>query len=255
MSAITTFQFDDVKLKVYGDVTTPLFLTKDIAKVLGSNQGNESKLSLIAQESDRTKLTLTSWNEGLQKYVTREYNAVTEKGLYRILMRSNHINALPFQDKVGEILVEIRKTGKYEVEKKELSKLEILEMALASEKERLLLEAKVEELTPKATGYDILISTNKLIPLGMYAKVFGIGRIKFYAKLRQLKILMQDSTSPYQNWIDSGYFKCKLVSKGADRNYPVTFLTGKGMDWLTKKLQYTLSENQTKQLVSGVQEI
>lgn len=254
MTELRTFQFNDVKFKVYGDAATPLFLTKDIAQILGSNQGNESKLSFIAQESDRTKVTLTAWNEGLQREVTREYNAVNEKGLYRILMRSNHINAYPFQDKVGEILVEIRKTGRYEAEKRELSKLEILEMALSSEKERLVLEAKVQELTPKAKGYDDLISTNKLFPLGMYGKIMGIGRVKFYDKLRQLKILMVDSTAPYQNWIDSGYFKCKLISKGIGRNYPVTFLTGKGMDWLTKKLQYTLSEEQTKELVSSVSE-
>lgn len=43
-----------------------------------------------------------------------------------------------------------------ELENKELSKLEILQMALQSEQERIALENKVEQLQPKADAYEIL---------------------------------------------------------------------------------------------------
>lgn len=43
-----------------------------------------------------------------------------------------------------------------ELENKDLSKLEILQMALQSEQERIALENKVEQLQPKADAYEIL---------------------------------------------------------------------------------------------------
>ena len=43
-----------------------------------------------------------------------------------------------------------------ELENKELSKLEILQMALQSEQERIAMENKVEQLQPKADAYEIL---------------------------------------------------------------------------------------------------
>lgn len=85
--------------------------------------------------------------------------------------------------------------------------------------------------------------------MGVYAKVVGKGRTKFYDSLRSQKILMQNSTLPYQSYVQLGYFKCKMTSKN-QKSFSVTFLTGKGIDWITKKLKLEITEDQQKELIS-----
>ena len=61
------------------------------------------------------------------------------------------------------------------------------------------------------------------------------GRNTFMSRLRREKILMQNSTTPRQNYIKQGYFE--VVQGVATNGYSVvkTTITKKGQDWLIKK--------------------
>ena len=102
------------ELRIYGTVENPLFLVADIARAI--DHSNPSRLTNIVDEQNKLLLTLTSVHGqnsqgGLRE--NKEYWFVTEAGLYKILMRSDKPKAQPFQDKVCEILKEIRQTGGY----------------------------------------------------------------------------------------------------------------------------------------------
>ena len=104
------------EFRIYGTVENPMFLVADIARAI--DHSKPSKLVDIVDDSNKIKNTLIGTlgshqnsQGGLRE--NKEYWFVTEAGLYKILMRSDKPKAQPFQDKVCEILTEIRQTGGY----------------------------------------------------------------------------------------------------------------------------------------------
>ena len=66
-----------------------------------------------------------------------------------------------------------------ELENKELSKLEILQMALQSEQERIALENKVEQLQPKADAYEILSGAKGSVSIRVASGELKVPEKKF----------------------------------------------------------------------------
>ena len=102
---------------------------------------------------------------------------------------------------------------------------------------RQLAESKVKEMKPKADVYDSISNADNLTDIGKAAKSLGIGRTTLFSLLRGDKILMANNT-PYQKFIDSGYFEVKVkeIKKGDYIDaYSQTFVTGKGLTWLSGK--------------------
>lgn len=97
---------------------------------------------------------------------------------------------------------------------------------------------KLEALEPKGKVYDQIIESDNLLTLNDAAKSIGIGRNNMMRELRLMNILRRNNT-PFQAFIDRGYFQVKVkpVVKGESvENYTQTFVTGKGLVWLSKKL-------------------
>lgn len=123
----------------------------------------------------------------------------------------------------------------------ELSRLDILEIALKTEKENIKLKADNEEKTkqlevakPKIEFHDELIESSGLYSIGETAKLFGTGRTRFFVKLREMKVFF--NTEPYQTYKERGYFEVKTTTKnGCVRTQ--AFTTPKGLEWLRKKLK------------------
>jgi phage antirepressor YoqD-like protein len=120
------------------------------------------------------------------------------------------------------------------------------------------LTEKVAELGVKAEGYDDLVAAEGYLDLGAAAKILapatgGIGRTRFINLLRGMGVIMQNSTLPYQNLIDRGYFAVRTeVSSGAA--YPYTVVTLKGLHWLQAELREdrpTLDHGNVRQLPTG----
>lgn len=87
---------------------------------------------------------------------------VSEAGLYRLVMRSNALNAEPFQDWVtDEVLPSIRKTGGYTVDRFEIPATfaEALELAARQAREIDAARQHIAELEPSANAWDTLADT------------------------------------------------------------------------------------------------
>ena len=118
------------QFRVWGTPEKPLFLAKDVAQWLGYNGGKKASASMCRILNKDEKVRCTAWLPRGTGY--QRYNAlfVNEKGLYKITMRSNKPNAVQFQDKVCEILKEIRQTGGYIANSQEMTDDELLMKAL-----------------------------------------------------------------------------------------------------------------------------
>ena len=118
------------KLRVWGTPEKPLFLAKDVAQWLGYEGGRTASADMcrILNKDEKVKYNAyVPWGNSYQRQVAL---FVTEKGLYKVTMRSDKSNAVQFQDKVCEILKEIRQTGGYIANSQKMTDDELLMKAL-----------------------------------------------------------------------------------------------------------------------------
>ena len=98
------------------------------------------------------------------------------------------------------------------------------------------------DLLPKVEMYDVVMGTDNLIEMSSVAKVLnyrGMGRNNLFEYLKNKKILRFNNT-PYQNYVDAGYFK--IVREPFERDgyegvYDKTMTTQKGVDYIGKLLR------------------
>ena len=117
------------QFRVWNTPEEPLFLAKDVAQWLGyEGIMAASDMCRILNKDEKVKCTAwLPWGNGYQR---RAAWFINEKGLYKVTMRSNKPNAVQFQDKVCEILKEIRQTGGYIANSQEMTDDELLMKAL-----------------------------------------------------------------------------------------------------------------------------
>lgn len=103
------------------------------------------------------------------------------------------------------------------------------------------LENTIEEQKPKVESFETFISADGFQNMKQASNSLGIGRNMLYEFLRNNNILTADNL-PYQRFINQGYFVVKqiTINKGNYSNIkPQTFVTAKGIDWISKKLKNT----------------
>ncbi|HBR5451049.1 TPA: hypothetical protein MG698_23335, partial [Klebsiella pneumoniae] len=104
------------------------------------------------------------------------------------------------------------------------------------------LENRLVAAAPKVDFADRVAEISKGISIPNYAKAVGLGPIKLFGWMRQQGILInggQRHNLPMQRYIDSGYFAVRqgtYETNGEVRASFTTMLTGKGEQWLTKRL-------------------
>jgi anti-repressor protein len=123
------------------------------------------------------------------------------------------------------------------IKPKELSRKQLALMVIEAETALELAENKVKELTPKAEVYDHISDCNNLKSIGTVAKELGTGVKRLFHFMRSAKIIMPSpSTIPYQQYLESGYFKVRTAPKpGTTNNYTTSYFTAKGELWITEK--------------------
>lgn len=152
----------------------------------------------------------------------REVGLYTFHQLFQILRFSKQPKANLFMDWAATTLEELV-TNRAELKFK----------SQTSEEEY---ETKIAELKEKAEAYDkILIAPNSQ-HMNIIAKTLGVGRNKLFAFLRRQKILM-DNNTPYQRFIKSNYFLVREQTIQTGEIVPVTYITGKGLDYIRKLLK------------------
>ena len=110
MNLSKVFAFDEAIVRVAGTPETPLFVAADVCRVLGIKQ----TANAVRRFTDTEKGVFQIHTLGGEQ----EMVVVTEKGLDRLIFRSDKRAARKFQDWVfGEVLPSIRKTGRYELDR------------------------------------------------------------------------------------------------------------------------------------------
>lgn len=108
MTNITNFNFKDSNLRTITINNNPYFCVADLRNILNVPQNS----TLIQDLKDGFVKNELTDNLGRKQQVY----FCSEKDLYKITLRSNSKVAEPFQDWVcGEVLPQLRKTGKYEI--------------------------------------------------------------------------------------------------------------------------------------------
>lgn len=121
---------------------------------------------------------------------------ITEPEFYKLAFKASNDVAEKFQDWVAtEVLPSIRKHGAYMTDQKIEEILSdpdtIIKLAteLKSEREgRLIAEQRVNELTPKASYYDLVLKNESLVTITQIAKDYGMSGREMNAKLHDLKV-------------------------------------------------------------------
>lgn len=136
------FNFMGAEIRVVKDVLgEPWFVAKDIAEQLGYVWNGTSRIEHVPELWRGVTSVVTLSGE-------QQMAVLSEPGLYFFLGRSDKPGALPLQMWVaGDVLPSIRKTGRYQQPKPpaELSRLELLEIALSSEREKIRVTAERDE--------------------------------------------------------------------------------------------------------------
>jgi prophage antirepressor-like protein len=233
---------EDAQLRVAMIDGEPWFVAADVATMLGYRMASDATRILKATERGTHRVRTPS---GLQ-----EVNIISEAGFYRLVMRSNRPEADAFQTWVtAEVLPQIRKTGAYTMQR-ELTRLELLEMALEAEKgkarlarhldqanraiaeqgrdlelkhravteARELLGRAEEALTdakPKVDAFEQLLNADGNYSLASAAQACGMGRAGFIQLCGELGLIIvrpghSDHLRPYQDQIRTGRFAVKL---------------------------------------------
>lgn len=116
--------------------------------------------------------------------------------------------------------------------------LEAGRLALEVEQKNHLLAVQA----PKVAFADRVAGDDKGVNIGNYARAVGLGQNTLFKLLRENRILMADGSRknlPFQEFIDRGYFTVKEgVRTHNDETHPTftPMVTGKGQQWLTKRL-------------------
>ena len=227
----------------------PWFVLADICKIL-----EISNSRMVAGRLEPDELMSVRLTSGGQH---REMTAVSESGLYAVVLRSDKPQAKPFRKWVtSEILPTIRKTGGYvanedmfienylpflEEPYKGLFRLQM--MAINQLNERIRHDQPLVDFANQVAGTENLIDMNAMAKLAV-EKNIPIGRNRLFRWLRENGILMSDNL-PYQKFIDRGYFAVKesvFETGSMTKTYQQTFVTGRGQQYIIGRLKNEFGE-------------
>ena len=227
----------------------PWFVLADICKIL-----EISNSRMVAGRLDTEELMSVKLTSGGQR---REMTAVSESGLYAVILRSDKSQAKPFRKWVTtEVLPTIRRTGGYvanedmfienylpflEEPYQGLFRLQM--MAINQLNERIRHDQPLVEFANQVSNTENLIDMNAMAKLAIEANI-PIGRNRLFRWLRENEILMSDNL-PYQKFIDRGYFAVKesvFETGSMTKTYQQTYVTGKGQQYIIGRLRKEFSQ-------------
>ena len=224
------FQFEGKQLRMaVSSSGESMFCGRDVCNMLDILQ--PCKTMSRIEEEDKGVILIRTLG-GPQKLLF-----VNESGLYSLILGSRKEEAKRFQKWVtGEVLPSIRQTGRYQMP--ELSRQQIIELALESEREREELSAQVAILQPKADFYDAVADTGDTFSIGETAKLLQFARMgpnNLMNFLRTFGYLMQGNVAK-QEFIEKGYFKlAEHIYEFTDGSYRMSLTTRvrqKGLEFI-----------------------
>lgn len=134
-----------------------------------------------------------------------------------------------------------RRAKQSSIDGAELTRMELIQIAMNAETERLQLEAKNKELEPKADAYDEFIDATGKYNIGTVAKMFGKGQNWLFRELRNAGILISKGAmrnTPYQQYMH--HFEVKAHSfersNGTQGVSYTTYVQPSGIHFIQRKL-------------------
>lgn len=110
-----------------------------------------------------------------------------------------------FKKRLIKAFIELERQVKQpNIDGSQITRLELIEIAMNAETERLALEAKNKELEPKADAYDSFLDSTGKYSVGAVAQMLGWGQNKLFRELRNLKIFIASGSrrnTPYQQYL------------------------------------------------------
>lgn len=243
------FNFESQKLRTLQINGEPFFVGKDLAEILGYQNGSRD-INRHVDEEDRTKLMLS---DGRQ---SKETIIINESGMYSLILSSKLPNAKKFKRWVtSEVLPAIHKTGVYMTDKKGAQIIsdksgnalaDLLQQAANQLKQK---DMQIQEMKPKVLFADSVATSHTTILVGELAKILkgngiDIGANRLFAWMRNQGYLINrkgsDWNMPTQKSMDLGLFKIKETtinhSNGSTSISKTPKVTGKGQQYFINKL-------------------
>jgi prophage antirepressor-like protein len=246
MNNLKMFNYSGLLVRVVLVGNEPWWVLRDVCDVLGISNSRDVSARL---DDDEKGVDLIDTLGG-----TQQTTIINESGLYSVILRSDRPEAKAFRKWVtSEILPQIRKTGSYSpvptdpIEQVLMlaEKLTITAKQVIEERNKnAALAHVIEEQRPKVELAEQCINAVNALSMAEAAKVLGTGRTRLFAHLKASGVLMR-SNNPYQEFVDRGLFVVKAhpVKMGdICINYPQTYVTGKGIDFIRKSLNISTSK-------------
>ena len=125
-----------------------------------------------------------------------------------------------------------------ELESRELTKMEILQMALESEQQKLALQQQLEIQAPKVAFVDKYVAGNGNKTFRQVAKLLQVKENTFRSFLVENKImyLLNGEWTAYQNHVDAKRFHVKTGVSDSGHAFNHALFTPKGIEWIAGEL-------------------
>lgn len=187
------------------------------------------------------------------KTKTLEVNVIPKGDVVRLAAQSELPGAEKFESWIfDEVIPSVLDNGGYIAGQETLSDDELLEKAILvaqrkiAERDRIIAQQKekIEEQQPLVDFAVHVSQTKDTIDMDEMAKIaqgenISIGRNRLIKWLKEKKVL-KDNRTPYQTFIDRGYFdvvETKKETMYGTMVFPKTVITGKGQLWVIEKLR------------------
>ncbi|MEK1299212.1 phage antirepressor [Limosilactobacillus fermentum] len=198
MNEITSYVFDGSNVITLVIDGQPYFVGKDVAEILGYANTRDA-LSKHVDSEDKNTVAI---HDGIKRGNPNQ-TVINESGLYSLILGSKLPQAKEFKYWVtSEVLPTIRKHGAYmtdeKIEEVLLNPDTIIKLAteLKTERERRsIAEQRVNELTPKASYYDLVLSNESLVTITQIAKDYGMSGQAMNHKLHDLGVIYKQGNT------------------------------------------------------------
>ena len=130
------------------------------------------------------------------------------------------------------------------VDGSEITRMELIQIAMNAETERLALQEKTKVLEPKADAYDSFLDATGKYSVNAVGKMLGIGQNKLFRELRNNGVFIASGSrknTPYQKYMHHfevlpHEFEKKNGEQGCSYT---TYVQPSGIDFIRRKLGFT----------------
>ncbi|CAM6609034.1 phage antirepressor KilAC domain-containing protein [Escherichia coli] len=219
------------------DSQTLLKMVNEARKLCGENEiRNNDFLNRIKDELDGEFYETFVKSHGTRAGRSFEVITMTYKQALRVAARESKAVRRSLIDKLEELQQANSPTPSIPQ-----TLPEALRLAAELAEQKMQLEQQLVAAAPKVDFADRVSVANGIL-IGNFAKVVGLKQNALFSWLRQNGILMAFGARknvPRQQYINAGYFTVKEVVLDDENGYQIRLtpqLTGKGQQWLTRKL-------------------